>query len=143
MWMPCPTCSGSGKVSYVTSGLKSPCHACGGTGSIDDGTGPLGRSSPPSRPYGPATGGLLTSNKAFSALFGWVVAGYLFWKMFLTGALANDWYFIAPIVAGCLTTWLLRRADWLCTILRRIASVAFFCGFVVAAYYFFMTLAGQ
>jgi len=140
MLVTCRTCYGTGKLAYGMSGLKSPCHACGGTGSYDDGTGPLGH---PPRPPRPGTGGLLTSNKAFSALLGWVVAGYLFWRMYLTGALENDWYFIGPIVAGCLATWLLRRADWLCTILRRIASVAFLCGFVVAAYYFFGTLAGH
>lgn len=139
MFVTCLTCGGSGKLEYGVSGFRTQCYVCHGTGSYDDGTGPHGR--PPT--YGPATGGLLSSNKAFSALFGWVVAGYLCWRMYLTGALENDWYFIGPIVAGCIATWLLRRADWLCTILRRIVSVAFLCVFVVAAYYLFRTLAGQ
>lgn len=137
MFVSCPTCGGSGTLGYGVSGFRTTCYVCHGTGSYDDGTGPHG----PPPPYGPGTGGQLRNNKAFSALFGWIVAGYLFWRMYLTGALENDWFFIGPIAAGCTATWLLRRADWLCTILRRIALVACFCGIVVAVYYFFKTLA--
>lgn len=76
-------------------------------------------------------------------MLGLIVAGYVCWEMYVAGVLGNDWYFIAPIVAGCVATWMLRRLDWLCTILRQMARIAFVGVFLVAVYYFFKTVSGQ
>lgn len=139
MWVHCTYCNGTGKVGYGLMEPKFQCSVCQGIGSYEDGKIPEPRFPPPGARINTDTDtdGVLSSNKTFSALVGWVVAGYLFWKMYLAGTPENDWYFIGPIVAGCLATWLLRRADWLCTILRRMVMAAIFCG-VLAAVYFFL-----
>lgn len=133
MFAMCKTCKGTGRTNF---GVETLCHVCGGVGWHEDGTDPLDQVRKPPGPDRTDSEGLLSSNKSFSALVGWAVAGYLFWKMYLSGALEKDWYFIAPIVAGCLATWMLRRADWLCTILRRMVLVAIFCGALAVAYFF-------
>ena len=116
---------------------KFQCSICQGIGVYEDGKDPGPPIPPRPVPIITKTEGVLSSNKKFSALVGWLVAGYLFWKLYHTGPLEKDWYFFGPIVAGCLATWLLRRADWLCTIIRRMVLAAIFCG-VLAVVYFYL-----
>lgn len=116
--------------------MENTCYACAGVGWYDDGNTFKNIQTPPARPIKKSEG-LLSSNRTFSALVGWVVAGFVFWKMYLAGTLENHWHFIGAIVAGCLATWLLRRADWLCTIIRRMVLAAIFCG-VLAVVYFYL-----
>ena len=133
MWVTCPNCNGTGKVGYGVMEPKFQCITCGGLGNYEDGTIP-----PPRFPVKEKeTGGGSTPNETFSAIFGWVVAGYLFWEMYSSGAIDNDWYFVAPIAAGCFATWFLRRADGLCTLLRRIVSTVLVLGLLAAAYFIY------